>query len=429
MRILVIGGYGLIGGAVITRLTGHGHMVYGAGRDIAEAQRRFPQVRWVKADLAMPDPAVWGEILNGIDAVVNCAGALQDSHRDHSHAVHVDGLRRLGEAAQAAGVKRIVHVSAAGLEVAPGAFGQTKRAAEAALTGLDIDWVVLRPGLIMASAAFGISALLRALAAFPGFIPVLHAEAKVQVASLYDVADAVAAAVQPGAPKRVAIDLVNAEEVSVAEMLLVWRAWLGAPPAPLVFLPAFLARFTAAVADGLGVLGWRSPMRSTAVAQLAAGVRGDSNASMRQLGVRMRGMSEILALAPSGVQERWFARLYLFKPLCILTLAAFWIASGVIALINRDAAAAALAHSGLPAGLAVGIAWLRPAIGFLLGLLVCWRRTAKLALFGMLWVTLALLVGTALWMPHLWSDPLGPVIKLFPCAVLALAALSILDER
>ena len=131
MRILVIGGYGLIGGAVITRLTGHGHMVYGAGRDIAEAQRRFPQVRWVKADLAMPDPAVWGEILNGIDAVVNCAGALQDSHRDHSHAVHVDGLRRLGEAAQAAGVKRIVHVSAAGLEVAPGAFGQTKRAAEA----------------------------------------------------------------------------------------------------------------------------------------------------------------------------------------------------------------------------------------------------------------------------------------------------------
>ena len=429
MRILVLGGYGLVGGAVITRLTGHGHIVYGAGRDIAQAQRRFPMGRWVKADLAMSDTADWAEILTGIDAVVNCAGALQDSPRDHQHAIHVDGLQRLGQAAQAAGVKRIVHVSAAGLEVSSGRFGKAKRAAESALDGLDIDWVVLRPGLIMASAAFGSSALLRALAAFPGFIPVLHTEAKVQVASLYDVADAVAAAVQPGAPKRVAIDLVNAEEISVAEMLLVWRAWLGAPPAPLVFLPKLLARFTEIVADGLGLLGWRSPMRSSAVAQLSAGGRGDSAASMRQLGVRMRGLSEILALAPSGVQERWFARLYLLKPLCLLSLALVWIAPGVAGLAHRSGNELTLIQGGMAPGLAAAAALTIPSIEIALGLLVCWRRTARLALFGVLTMCPAYVLATAIWRPDLWSDPFAPLIKMIPCAVLALAALAILDEH
>jgi uncharacterized protein YbjT (DUF2867 family) len=424
MRILVIGGYGLIGGAAVTRLAAHGHIVYGGGRDIVTAQRRFPEVRWVKADLASEDTA-WDEILTGIDAVVNCTAALRDSGRDTQHAQHLEGLARLAKAAKLAGVKRIVHVSAAGSESGADPVSKAGRAAEAALAAAEIDWVVLRPGVILAAGAFGVTALFRALAAFPGFVPAFHPQAMIQVAALHDVAEAIAAAVQLGAPKRMAIDLVNAEPISMGVMLQTWRAWLGAPPAPVVPLPPFLTR----MADGLALLGWRSPLRSAAMAQLANGVRGDSTAATRWLGVRMRGMTEILALAPSGVQERWFARLYLLKPLVFIMLAGFWIATGLIGLVQHQATVNHLTDLGLPTVVADDIGWAVAVIALIQGLLICWRRTVRAALIGLLAVSgLYVLLGGLL-NPALWADPTGPLLKVFPCAVLSLVALAILDER
>ncbi|MDR3511478.1 MAG: DoxX-like family protein [Caulobacteraceae bacterium] len=64
-----------------------------------------------------------------------------------------------------------------------------------------------------------------------------------------------------------------------------------------------------------------------------------------------------------------------------------------------------------------------------LGLAVCFRSTAARAMQGMLLVSAVYLVaGTAL-RPDLWADPLGPFVKTVPAAVLALAALALLDER
>lgn len=79
MRILVLGGYGLIGSHVATRLVEDGHAVVGLGRDIAAARRRFPKIEWIERDLrAMTRPQDWRALLIGVDTVVNCAGALQD---------------------------------------------------------------------------------------------------------------------------------------------------------------------------------------------------------------------------------------------------------------------------------------------------------------------------------------------------------------
>ena len=42
MKVLVLGGYGLIGEAVVRRLLERGHAVAGLGRDTAAAARRWP---------------------------------------------------------------------------------------------------------------------------------------------------------------------------------------------------------------------------------------------------------------------------------------------------------------------------------------------------------------------------------------------------
>ena len=70
-KVLVLGGYGLIGEAVVERLLGDGHEVTGLGRDIGDAERRWPAVRWIAADMAQLLTAKdWLPMLAGMDAVV-----------------------------------------------------------------------------------------------------------------------------------------------------------------------------------------------------------------------------------------------------------------------------------------------------------------------------------------------------------------------
>ena len=64
----------------------------------------------------MSTAAHWLPRLKGIDAVVNCVGILQASLRDDADRIHADATIALFQACAAAGVKRLVHVSAVSAE-------------------------------------------------------------------------------------------------------------------------------------------------------------------------------------------------------------------------------------------------------------------------------------------------------------------------
>src|SRR6516164_10685502 len=91
MRVLVPGAYGLIGSASLARLRSEGHELIGLGRSIDQARWRFPYARWITADFAkLTDPAAWQAFLQGIDAVVNCVGVLQNGLGDSIKRVQLD---------------------------------------------------------------------------------------------------------------------------------------------------------------------------------------------------------------------------------------------------------------------------------------------------------------------------------------------------
>ncbi|CAN7491616.1 SDR family oxidoreductase [Phenylobacterium sp. LjRoot219] len=429
MRVLIVGAYGLVGGYVTARLSGEGHEVIAVGRDVSAAKRRFPLAQWARVDLGRTSAAEWRQLLDGVSAVVNCAGALQDSPRDNLQAVHVDGLATLVAACSAAGVRRFVQISAAGVERGQGRFGQTKTQADEALRASDLEWVILRPGLVLAPAAYGGSALLRGLAAFPGAIPALHADARVQTVAVDDVAEAVSRALQIPAEGRAIVDLVAAEETTLADVLHGLRGWLGLPARPVVRLPGWLGITAAKAADVLALFGWRSPLRSAALGQLAAGVIGRADDAERILQFRPRSLAQTLAAAPSGVQERWFARLYFLKPLALAGLAAFWAISGLVGLAEQPQAAALLTSAGFSPWVAQIFVLAGSLVDLSLAALILFRRTAPLALRAMIAVTLAYLGAATIWLPGLWADPLGPLVKSVPAAILALAALAMMDER
>ncbi|WP_290887182.1 NAD-dependent epimerase/dehydratase family protein [Hoeflea sp.] len=107
MDILIVGGTGFIGAAILMRLAREGHRVTGLGRDTGAASHRFPNTRFVRADLArMSSAADWAELVSGHAIIVNCAGALQDGARDDLAAAQNgrcwDSMKRPGRRADGA---------------------------------------------------------------------------------------------------------------------------------------------------------------------------------------------------------------------------------------------------------------------------------------------------------------------------------------
>jgi len=105
MRILLTGATGLIGQAVRARL--------GAGHDIVTLGRR--EGADLRADLT--DPAAVAALdLPPIDALVHCAGVVDEDFRDnpqHALAMAVFGADALVSRARAAGAKRLAYISSA----------------------------------------------------------------------------------------------------------------------------------------------------------------------------------------------------------------------------------------------------------------------------------------------------------------------------
>ena len=78
MKVLVLGANGFIGSSVCRRLLADGHTVSGIGRNVVRASRMVPDVLWTQVDIArLRMPEDWRALIEGMEAIVNCAGALQ----------------------------------------------------------------------------------------------------------------------------------------------------------------------------------------------------------------------------------------------------------------------------------------------------------------------------------------------------------------
>ncbi len=280
MRVLVLGGYGMIGLAVAQTLLRAGHQVTGLGRSAAKGRAHLPDADWIEAEISrLTTPGDWAAHLAGIDVAVNASGALQDGARDRLQDTQSRATIALVRACEAAGTRRFIQISAPGADVASDtAFYRTKAEADSALSESALDWTILRPGVVIAPNAYGGTALLRMLAAFPVVQPLMMADAKIQTVAMDDVAVAVADCVN-GAHIGVDTDLVEDGPHSLGQIVAHVRAWLGfAPARATVRLPRTLGYMVAKIADLAGWFGWRSPLRTTALRVLESDVAGDPGA-------------------------------------------------------------------------------------------------------------------------------------------------------
>lgn len=432
MRVLILGGYGLIGLAIARALHDEGHEVTGLGRSPDIGQRLFPVIRWIHGDLAsLGTAARWKPLLAGFDAVVNAAGTLQDGLRESVERTHHIAIAALAAACAETPTVRLIQISAAGASSdAPTEFMRSKARADEAIAASAIHWVILRPGLVIGPSAYGGSALIRAIAAFPIVVPIAFPGKRIQSVALSDLVRVVLEAVEGLIPANTVVDVVEDEPHTLREIIEGARQWLGfRRPLAIVRMPRWIVAIASIGADALGFLGWRSPLRSTAIRSIEHEVLGDAAPLRRIRGKSVAPLESILAGIPAGIQERWFARAYLLMPVMVATLSLFWIVSGVIGLLDIHRSVATIPASILGTRIPTSLVLGGSVLDIALGIVMLYRPLARLACAGMIATSLAYLLAGSVITPSLWLDPLGPFVKVLPAAVLALATLALLEER
>jgi len=131
-----------------TGLAGRGHHLTCLVRsDPRPGQLPAEGVTVARGDILSPDSLA--RAFAGCDALIHLVGIIRERSGASFEAVHVRGTNNVIEAAAASGVRRIVHMSAAGTR--PGAasrYHQSKWRAEESVRASGLEWTILRPSLI-----------------------------------------------------------------------------------------------------------------------------------------------------------------------------------------------------------------------------------------------------------------------------------------
>jgi uncharacterized protein YbjT (DUF2867 family) len=230
-RVLILGGTGFVGRHVCEALQRLGIAMTVPTRHPSSARRlaHLPLVTTVVANVNAPDALM--QLVPGHDAVVNLVAILHGS-RAAFERVHLTLAQRLAAACGAAGVRRVVHVSALGAHAhAPSNYQRSKAAGEEALRrgAKDHGWqlTVLRPSVI-----FGADdALLNQFALLQRWLPLLPlagGNTRFQPVWVQDVAEAVTRLLrQPEVTPLV--DAVGPETLTLAQLARVAGRASGHP--------------------------------------------------------------------------------------------------------------------------------------------------------------------------------------------------------
>jgi nucleoside-diphosphate-sugar epimerase len=290
--IALTGATGFIGQYLLRELPKRGYRVRVLLRRPSEVPAGATSA--VIGDIAQPYNMA--AALRDVDAVIHSAGlahAMSGYPEDDYRTINTEATIKLAQAAERAGVKRLVFLSSIRAQSGPvadgvltedtasaptDAYGRSKLEAEQGLGGLKIDWAALRPVLVYGPGVKGNMAALLKLAQSPWPLPLGGLKARRSLLSLDNLTAAVDTVLKAQGPLRRPFIVADPEPVTVPEIVASLREGFGRKagliPVPSVLLHAAaaltgraeayerLAGSLVASPEALKGIGWQ-PVNST----------------------------------------------------------------------------------------------------------------------------------------------------------------------
>ena len=249
--ILVTGGTGFVGGHVVAAVRRAGKRVRCLVRDVRSAEKpALAGCELVEGD--MTHPATLRAAVDGADAVVHLVAIRQGKDQAFER-IMSQGTRDLVAAAEAAGVRRFVHMSALGLDertkdLVP--YYRAKWEMEEALRGSSLPFVIFRPSFVFGPDG-GMLPTFRKLAKLAPITPIVGSGAqRIQPIWADDVASYFVRALEDDVPAGTTFELGGPDVVSWDELWARLKDALGVRR-PSVHVPMALMRANALVTERL----------------------------------------------------------------------------------------------------------------------------------------------------------------------------------
>jgi nucleoside-diphosphate-sugar epimerase len=434
MNILVTGATGFIASQIVTDLLIAGHHVVCCVRNTAYASRLFPTATVISCHFIKDtDQTVWVERLqaHSIDLVINCVGILYHPNKKITWAIHYDTPRALFDACVRTGVKKIIQISALGIDQSDTPYATSKKAAEDYLLTLPLTTVILRPSLVYGRGSYGGTSLFRGMAGLPWITPVPGSGTQeFQPICLQDLSRAVKTLAENTQQKSGILSAVGPERINLKTVLKTTRTWLGFPKTIMMSIPVFFIRIGAL----LGNLIPYSALNTTAYKMLMQNniTTTDNTKNFHEaIGFVPRNFIAGVYSQPSTVQDHWHARLYFIKPLLQVGIAFIWLFTALCSgfLYPKFASYALLAQMGISTFwqpiLLYGASILDALIGF--AILVNWSTKKIVLLQIIIVIVYTLLISWKL--PYSWLDPFAPLAKNIPLLIAMLTYLALESDR
>lgn len=418
--VLVLGGNGFLGAAVIKHLQQDGHHVI-AGVRSGKAQFTAAAAV-VEIDFRQGmQPEYWLPFLQDVDVVVNAIGIIHESVDQRFEVMHHLAPAALFQACSAARVKTVIHFSALGADQdAETAYHLSKKAGDDALRSLDIPAFILQPSLIFGAKGSS-TRLFTLLSSLP--VHFLPGAGKQQVQPIHvdDVSSLVSKLVATLAVQQahgvITLLVAGPEAMSLRRYLGLLRLQMGLGKALVISLPMSLAYLLSRLARLLP--GHTNLFSRDNLSMLERGSTGDIKAMQSLLGYSPRPVEEFIP--PSQAEAlRQQAMLDWGLPLLRLSLALVWIVTGLLSLGIYPVAQSyeLLGEVGLHGDLATLALYGAASLDVALGLGILFIRQRQWLWGLQLWLILGYTALISWYIPEFWLHPFGPLLKNLPMLAL-----------
>lgn len=428
MRILITGANGFIAREIIARLATSGHDIIACVHN--KLLENIPHSRVFKADFTTAtSPEYWLSHLKDVDAVINCVGVFQTTKVKTMWNIHYETPKVLFEACVKQGIKKIIQISALGIDKVDVPYAASKLALDKYLQTLDIDSVIIRPGLVYGKGSYGGSSLFRGLAGLPFILPTPGRAEQLQQPIHVDDLTLIVEKGLTLSGKQI-LCAVGEEKLSVKNVLIKLRAWLGFRKAWPIAIPDMFIQLGAKIGNYIP----NSPMSETGIKMMAVDNTA-SDAEIKNLEdiahIKPRSFTAGLNGMVSSVQDRWHARLYFLRPLLRISIAFIWIFSGIVSVLPASSSLSfdLLTQAKIPFSFQPFALYALSTIDILLGLATLFNY--RLLFIGSLQCVFILFYTAIISfsLPIYWLHPFAPIAKNIPLLVAILIMMALESER
>ncbi|URL58870.1 complex I NDUFA9 subunit family protein [Luteibacter flocculans] len=246
-RIVVLGGTGFLGSALVPRLAADGHQLVVLSRN-REAHRQSAvgrNVTLVTADVH--DVPTLRRHIAGADTVIHFVGILNESGKNTFERVHVGLVRAVVEACRDTGVDRLHLMSSLNAGRGESGYLRSRGEAEALVKASTLDWTIYEASTIFGPGD-GLVSRFDALLRVAPVMPLPRPHAKMAPVYVGDVAEAIARAVVDRSTMLQTYQLYGPEALSLIEIVRAIRDARGRHRLVLP-MPDALGRLQAAFAQ------------------------------------------------------------------------------------------------------------------------------------------------------------------------------------